>query len=112
MKSKSDLLQEAYEYKFATQKYERSVLFNTYEPVALDAMAAYAEQEKKILSDQFLSYLDEEIKRFSRLAANERGNEYHRFDEHRAACIKAKEKFLQLTNIQLNESKGQRTNIY
>ena len=46
----------------------------------------------------FIEWLDEEINKFSRLAANERGNEYHRFDGHRAALCKAKEKYLTLTS--------------
>lgn len=46
---------------------------------------------------EFIYWLDKEINRYSKLAANERGNEYHRFDGHRAAYVKVREKFLALT---------------
>lgn len=103
VKSKSKLLQEAYENKFAAQKYERSVLFNTYQDVALDAMTAYAEQEKKAISDQFLSYLDENIVRIDKTLAGSpiQSRRFEDAMEHRSVYASVKEKFVQLLNNQI-----------
>lgn len=46
--------------------------------------------------DPYLIWLDEQIAKWSRLAANEKGNEYHRFDGKRASMCQAREKYLSL----------------
>lgn len=46
--------------------------------------------------DPFLLWLDEQIENLARVASNERGNEYHRFDGKRVAMIQVKEKYISL----------------
>lgn len=62
----------------------------------------------KEVSDQFLSYLDENIVRLDKTLAGSpiQSRRFEDAMEHRSVYASVKEKYLQLINNQLNESKG------
>lgn len=53
--------------------------------------------------EKYIEWLNERIHNLSKIAANETGNEYYDYDGQRRAMIKAKEKFLSLTQSISND---------